>query len=193
MDAKLFENSLRRHVPVSDGEMEVILGNMSRKAFRKGQFLIHSDAVVQKTFFIESGSVIAYFIGPDAEEHLIQFGFKGWWISDIQSFLYGNPAMLNIKAIEDTVVYEFTAGQIEQVYNEVPAFRKYFLIITQNAFASFQKRILNNLSLSAEQRYLDFCEKYPDINQQLSQKWIASYLGFTPEFLSRLKKQLLNK
>ena len=192
MDKALFKNSLARHISVTDNEIDGILEKATVKAYKKGQYLVYNGSVVRKTHFIESGTVIAYFIDNKGEEHLIQFAFEGWWISDIYSYLYGKEALLNVQAVEDAIVYEFTHDSIQYLYQEYPNLQYYFLVLTQNAFANFQHRTLSNLSMTAEERYLTFTQKYPNIHQRLSQRWISSYLGFSPEFLSRLKKKLLN-
>lgn len=191
MEEEFFIEAIKKHVSLTDTEVSIIVRSKERRQFKKGQYLVYNGALVRKTFFILSGIVVAYFIDTKGEEHLVQFALKGWWISDIHSYLKGTPALLNVKAIENVVAYEFTYENMAELYTYVPAFQTYMLNLTQNAFVSFQQRVLDNISLTAEERYNNFCEKYPDINQSLSQKWIASYLGFTPEFLSRLKKKLL--
>lgn len=191
MDIDLFKDSLERHIAVTDREVEEILEKATVRTYKKGQYLVYNGSVVRKTHFVESGTVIAYFIDNKGEEHLIQFAFEGWWISDIYSYLYGKEALLNVQAVEDAVVYEFSYDAIQDLYQKYPSLQYYFLTLTQNAFANFQYRTLSNLSMTGEERYLTFSKKYPNIHQRLSQKWISSYLGFTPEFLSRLKRKLL--
>lgn len=193
MNKDLFKTSLERHIVVSNHDVDCILDKAVIKKYKKGQFLVQSASVTRKTHFVESGTVIAYFIDNKGEEHLIQFAFEGWWISDIYSYLYGKEALLHVQAVSDCVVYEFGYEVIQELYQKFPSLQKYFLIITQNAFANFQYRTLSNLSMTGEERYLAFLEKYPAIHQRLSQKWISSYLGFSPEFLSRLKKKLLKE
>ncbi|MCF6132777.1 Crp/Fnr family transcriptional regulator [Flavobacterium wongokense] len=191
MGKELFTESIRRHVGITDEEIDSVWSLGIERRVKKGQYIIHNGTVAKKTCFISSGTAVGYFIDTKGEEYLIQFGFDGWWISDISSFLKGTPALLNVQAIEDTLVYEFSSEAISEAFEKAPSFQSYFLAITQNAFASFQARTLNNLSMSAEERYVDFCNKYPQVSQKLSQKWIASYLGISPESLSRLKSKLL--
>lgn len=193
MELDLFKESLSRHITVTDEDVTGILKNAVIKTYKKGQYLVYNGSVVRKTHFIESGTVIAYFIDSKGEQHLIQFAFEGWWISDIYSYLNGKEALLNVQAVEDSVVYEFSFDVVQGLYQVYPNLQYYFLILIQNAFANFQYRTLTNLSMTGEERYLTFIEKYPSIHQRLSQKWISSYLGFTPEFLSRLKKKLLKE
>jgi CRP-like cAMP-binding protein len=187
----LLRTSIEKQVHISDEQFKHFLAIAKERKYKKGQYLISEGGVVRKTHFIRKGAAIAYFVDNDGTEHVIQFAIEGWWISDIQCFLHGRPALLNVQAIEDCEVYEFPAEELFQAYKDIPAVGIYFLKITQNAFASFQERVLHNLSSSAEDRYKTFCEKYPKLELRFSQKLIASYIGITPEFLSRLKKNLL--
>ncbi|WP_333877911.1 Crp/Fnr family transcriptional regulator [Flavobacterium sp.] len=191
MDKDVFKASLERHITVSSEMVEGILAKATVRTYKKGQYLIYNGSVARKTHFVASGTVIAYFIDTKGEEHLIQFAFEGWWISDIYSYLYGKEALLNVQALDEAVVYEFGYDTIQELYRQYPGLQYYFLTITQNAFAGFQHRVLTNLSMTGEERYLAFIAKYPEIHQRLTQRWIASYLGFSPEFLSRLRKKLL--
>lgn len=191
MHIDLFKNSLATHISLTDEDVNGILECANIKTYKKGQFLVYNGSTIRKTHFIESGTVIAYFIDNKGEQHLIQFAFEGWWISDIYSYLNGKEALLNVQAIEESVVYEFSYDAIQNLYQKYPSLQYYFLILIQNAFANFQHRTLSNLSMTGEERYITFIEKYPDIHLRLSQKWISSYLGFSPEFLSRLKNKLL--
>ncbi len=160
------------------------------RKYKKGQFLVHEGASVRKTHFIRQGAALAYFIDAEGAEHVIQFAIEGWWISDIQSYITGKPALLHVQAIEDCELYEISCDDMHDIYKEVPAIETYFLKLTQRAFATFQERVLHNLSLSAEERYVNFIQKYPRLELRFPQKTIASYLGMSAEFLSKIKKRL---
>lgn len=187
---QLLFDSIRKHVLFTEDDLQTMVESAKIKQYKKGQFMIHEGAAVRKTHFIRKGAAIAYFIDSLGDEHLIQFATEGWWISDIQSFSNGTPALLNVQALEDTELYEFMYDDLVRLYKEIPAVESYFLIITRNAFASFQERVLHNLSLSAEDRYKNFVVKYPKLELRFQQKWIASYLGMSAEFLSKIKKRL---
>lgn len=178
---------------MDERKFQKVLGSSVIKKYKKGQLLVAEGSIYRKTHFIRQGVVIAYYVDLNGVEHVVQIGIEGWWISDIQSYIAGGPARLNVEAMEDCEVYEFSVDQMEQLYQEVPAMTTYFLRITQNAFASFQNRVLANLSASAEDRYKAFIQKYPKLEQRLPQKIIASYIGVTPESLSRLKKKLMER
>ncbi len=186
---KLFSESLRKHLAFTDDEIQLILERGKIKKFKRGQFIINEGSVIRKTHFILEGSLIAYFIDADAQEHMIQFGIEGWWISDIHSYTLGGPAKYNVQALESGILIEISFDDMQWLYQNIPALEKYFLIITQRAFAGFQERIVNNLCLSAEERYEAFKNKYPKIELRFPQKWIASYLGMSAEFLSKIKNK----
>lgn len=187
---EIFKTSLLSRIKFSDDELDKIYSKAVNRKFKKGQYILHADAAVQKTNFIIKGAAIAYFIDADGAEHVIQFAIEGWWISDLYSYLKAEPSILNVIAIEDVELLQFDARDMQNLYEEIPALSKYFLTITQNAFLNFQLRVLQNHSLSAEQRYIEFIKMYPKIELRFAQKHIASYLGMSAEFLSKIKKRL---
>ncbi|PBQ30951.1 hypothetical protein CNR22_03915 [Sphingobacteriaceae bacterium] len=193
MQHSLLKTSLTKHVVISDEHFREFVSLATERRFKKGQFLVSEGSTHRKTFFIRKGAIIAFWIDNSGVEHTVQFGIEGWWISDVHSFIHGGESKLNVQAIEDCEVYEFTRENMDKAYALSPAIVLYFLKITQNAFATFQERVLSGLSMSAEERYKIFCARYPSIELRFPQKLIASYIGVTPESLSRLKKSLLEK
>jgi CRP-like cAMP-binding protein len=117
------------------------------------------------------------------------FAINDWWITDMYSFASGQPAMLNIDAIEDSTVFELLKTDLDELYIKAPKFARFFRIIMQNAYIREQLRIIQNLSMPAEERYQSFLKKYPQFTERVPLKQIASYLGITPEFLSVLRKK----
>jgi CRP-like cAMP-binding protein len=186
----LFISSISRHVELSDAEFETVLSHAHMRRWKKGQFIIHEGALVRRTHYIRKGAAIAYFIDKEGNEHVIQFAVEGWWISDMHSYVSGEPAVFQVQALEECEVYEFTYDTMQQIFREVPAMQSYFLTITQNGYDSFLQRTVYNMSMRAEERYRIFAEKYPKFESRFAQKLIASYLGMTPEFLSKIKKRI---
>lgn len=186
----LIRASFEKHIQLTDEQFERVLSYAQVRKWKKGQFIIHEGAMVRRTHYIRKGSAIAYFIDKDGNEYVIQFAIEGWWISDLHSYIGGTPATFHVQALEDCELYEFSHDNMQYIYREVPQIQSYFLTITQNGYAAFLQRILNNMSLTAEDRYKAFVERYPKIELRFSQKLIASYLGMTPEFLSKIKKRL---
>jgi CRP-like cAMP-binding protein len=184
---------IEKYVTLTDGDREVIRGVFTPRKFKKGQFIVHQGAVCRHQLFITRGSAITYFIDLEGHQHIIQLGIEGWWIGDLQSYVFRQPAECNVQAIEDTDILEASYEKIQKLYEAVPMFDKFHRIVTQYAYVAFQQRVLQNLSMSAEDRYLAFREKYPKLELRLAQKYVASYLGITPEFLSKLKKKLQSR
>jgi CRP-like cAMP-binding protein len=122
-------------------------------------------------------------------EHAVMFGMEDWWISDFYSMLSNTPAKLHIDALEDSEVLQIDINDLQTLYEKVDKFNKFFRILLQNAFISHQRRIVTSLTDTAEERYKTFIKSYPKLEQRLPQHHVASYLGLTPETLSRIRKQ----
>lgn len=186
----LFKN-LQRHISLSDADKNLITGAFSSKKLKRKQFLLEAGDVCRYTYFVLSGCLRTYYTDKDGEEHVISFSIEDWWAGDIASFNSGDPSVFSIDALEDTeVVYTDKAG-MDRLYEQVPQLERYFRIIFQNALAAQFQRITNTNSFTAEERYVAFQKKYPQFDRRIPQKYLASYLGITPEFLSKLKKHLL--
>lgn len=190
METKLLIESLEKHVSLSDTDRKLIISCLRERKVKKGQFLVHEGAVSRCTNFVNEGSVRTYFTDLNGQEHIVQFAIEGWWISDLNSFIMQVPATFNVQAIEDCVIIELPFESLEMLYKEVPMMERYFRIVTQRAFVAFQQRIVQNISMTAEDRYLAFQRKYPKIELRIPQKLVASYLGISAEFLSKIKKRL---
>jgi CRP-like cAMP-binding protein len=139
------------------------------------------------------GCLRTYTLDENGVEHIVMFGIEDWWVGDLYSFLTQSPASYFIDALEDTEVLQISKSNLDILYENIPKFERFFRLILQNAFIAQQKRINQNLSFTAEQRYIDFIEKYPQLEQRISQKHISSYLGITPVFLSMLRRKLIQK
>jgi len=190
MKTNLLIESLEKYIPLSANEKALFIANLRERRVKKGQFLVHEGAVSRCTNFVNEGSVRTYFIDPNGQEHIVQFAIEGWWISDLNSFIMQTPATFNVQAIEDCVILELPFESLEILYEKIPKLERYFRIITQRAFVAFQQRVVQNISMSAENRYIAFQHKYPKIELRIPQKLVASYLGISAEFLSKIKKRL---
>jgi CRP-like cAMP-binding protein len=158
------------------------------KEITKKESLLKEGEICKNINYVHSGALRAYCLGKEEKEATIMFAVADWWITDMYCFVNQKPAMMYIEAIENSCIFQLKKEKLDTLLNKIPKFEKFFRILMQNAYIREQLRVLQNLSLSAEERYNNFLSKYPQITQQVTQKQIASYLGITPEFLSAIRK-----
>jgi len=168
------------------------LSLIQEKTIRKKELLLQQGEVCKTENYLLSGCMRTFKLNERGEEQTVQFGIEDWWVGDLYSFLTQTPASYSIEALEDTVVAQITKENLDRLYQQVPKFDRFFRLILQNAFIAQQDRIHRSLSWSAEERYDDFSKKYPQLEQRVAQKHIASYLGITPVFLSMLRRKRVN-
>jgi CRP/FNR family transcriptional regulator, anaerobic regulatory protein len=189
MNTDLLFAAIEKLTPLTVEQKTFLAGIVRERKAKKGQFLLHEGAVQKASFFVTSGLLISYYIALDGKEHLIQIAPEGWWISDLNSFTRQREALLNIRAVEESTIIELPFLQTENMFDQIPQMDKYFRVITERALINFQKRIIENNSMAARDRMSAFREHYPDLVNRLPQKLIASYLGISPEFLSKIKNE----
>ncbi|MBB6130816.1 CRP-like cAMP-binding protein [Mucilaginibacter lappiensis] len=177
------------HVTLYKAEQSLIQSALQVKTIKKNKVLLSSGEVCRNIYFINRGCLRIYHTDKHGAEHNNSFCPENWWAVDIASFSHQSPAFYAIAALEDTELFYLSHSALEKLYLEVPKLERFFRILTQNAFNLYQRRITYALSKTAEERYLAFCKQYPGLEQRVAQKQIASYLGITPIFLSRLRKQ----
>jgi len=134
-----------------------------------------------------------YLLDKKGNEHNLQFAVENNWIADIGSFHSENPSELFIEAMEQSTIFQINKKDLIFLYSHFPKFNRIFRVLIENAFVNLQKRLLQNISSTAKERYLDFLENYPELFNRISNVQIASYLGITPEFLSKIRKELASK
>ncbi|RZK45677.1 MAG: Crp/Fnr family transcriptional regulator, partial [Pedobacter sp.] len=143
--------------------------------------------------FVEKGALRAYTVSDKGTENIIQFAFEGWLISDLYSFLTGEPATYNIDALEDSELLLISKTAHEELLQNVPQYETYTRLQLTGAYIAMQRRLTSVISLSLDERYTYFTSLYPDVIQRVPQHMIAAYMGLTPETLSRVRKRLSNK
>jgi CRP-like cAMP-binding protein len=163
------------------------------RTFRKRQYVLQAGDVCESEYYVFKGCLRAYLVNEKGEEHIVQFAVEDWWVGDMYSFLTETPAKLNIETVEESTLLLIAKKDMEELYREIPKLERFFRILVQNAFIALQERVLDAMSKNVEQRYIEFHRKYPQIEQRVPQHMIASFLGATPEFLSRIRKNLSRK
>lgn len=182
--------NISRHIQLTDAEAEFFRSLLTLRKFRRRQFLLHAGDVCRHEMYVLRGCLRGFYDGPDGSEHTTVLAAEDWWISDLESLLRKTPATMSIEALEETEVIQLEQSAHDLLYQRNQKFDRFFRILLQNAFIAHQRRILSIISLPAEQRYRDFVERYPQFARRVPQKHIASYLGITPEFLSRIRRKL---
>ena len=179
-----------RYVPLSAAEQELFTSLLTVKRLLRKQFLLQAGDICRHENYVLEGCVRSFFVDDKGDEHTLHFALDDWWITDLESFLHQTPAVVNIEALTPVTVLQLDKPSLERLYTEVPAFERFFRILHQHAYLAQNKRILNNISMTGEARYIDLLQRYPKLVQRVPQKYIASYLGITPVFLSQIRARL---
>lgn len=181
---------IHKYVDLTEKEVECLRNHLTSRKYLKGQFILQQGDICKTSSFILKGCTKMFYVDDDGQEHVVMLGVEDWWLADIGSFINQTPADFNIQCLEDTELIQFHAETIEEVYAKIPKLERFFRRILERALAASQKRIIRNFSLTAKERYLIFRESYPSIEQRIPQYMVASYLGITKEFLSKIKSQI---
>ena len=184
---------LQDKTKITDEQFDLIAKDIVSKKIKKDTILLREGDVCSQVFFVAKGLLRAYTIDDVGKEHIIQFGPEDSWVSDRNSFYFNLPAMFYIDAIEDSEVIYVSKNFYDRAEKLIPGFNSFTVMILHNSIRFMQKRISLLLGATAEQRYLDFIELYPNLTLRVTQWMIASYLGITPESLSRVRKELATK
>jgi CRP-like cAMP-binding protein len=159
------------------------------KKLRRRQYLLQEGDTSKYIAFVEKGMLRSYTIDEKGVEHIIQFAFEGWWIGDQYSFLTGEPSQYNIDALEDCELLLLSKTAEEQLMEQVPKMERYFRILLQNSLIAYQRRLMGSMSQTADKRYHDLVQSCPTVARRVPQHMMASFLGITPETLSRIRKR----
>ncbi|MEO9870280.1 Crp/Fnr family transcriptional regulator [Ekhidna sp.] len=179
-----------RVVSLNTSEKEAFSSIVEERVVKRKSFIVQPGFVCKHQSHIVQGAMRSYFITPDGNEHTIAIAIDDWWISDFYSYTNQTSASLYVEALEDTTIQQIRYENVEKICTEYPSFERFFRLVAQKAFAFSQRRALSNLGKTAEERYLEYTEMYPQIIQRVPQYILASYLGMTPEFLSKIRKKL---
>jgi CRP-like cAMP-binding protein len=176
-------------VPLIESEAIVFAAAFKEIRVKKRQFLIQPNFTAKSRYFVISGALRAYVIGEDGQEHTIQLALEEWWISDYNSYIYQQAASMFVVAMEDSILLELTFEEERKLKSQAHQFETFFRTLAERSVAFMQRRIITNLTQSAEERYESFMDKYSLFTRRFPQYVIASYLGMTTEFLSKIRNQ----
>lgn len=190
---ELLKQSITKHIDLSESETDAFCNLFQQKRIEKKQFLLREGEVCKFEGFVLKGLFRVYHIDSKGFEQILYFAIENWWITDIDSFTNEKPSQLFIEAIEDSEVLLISKKDKEFAYMHIPQIEKLFRVMTQKTHVALQRRMIDNLSKTADQRYIEFIEKYPQLFQRLTNIQIAAYLGISHEFLSKIRKKIAGK
>ncbi len=184
------KKNLGQQISLTDDEFERVRRYFVPKKLRRRQFLLELGDVCTRMAFVSKGALFSYSTTEKGSINVVQFAFESWWMADLYSFFTQEPSKLTIEALEDCELLLLKADRLEPLLAEVPAVESYLRILYQNAYVALQRRMEETIGLTAEQRYTRFLERDGQLLLRVPQHLIASYLGVTPETLSRIRKQV---
>jgi len=193
----LFEDKIveyiRKIVNVTDEEADVFSAAFREVKIKKRQFIVQPNFTAKNRNYVLSGSFRAYVVDDKGQDHTIAFAIEDWWITDYNGYILQKPATMFVVALEDSVILEISYEKEQQLKQANHKFETFFRIRAERTAAFMQQRIISNLTQTAEERYENYVDKYPSIVQKVPQYALASYLGMTTEFLSRIRNKKTHK
>jgi len=187
LNSDLIFSNISKHIELTIEEREHVIELLEECSLKKNEFILRQGEPCNNINFINAGTLRAFFSNSQGKESTIMFAVKDWWITDMHCFLNEIPAMVSIQAVEKSSILKLSKKNQDALFHTIPSFNKFFRILMQNAYCREQLRMIQNLSLPAQERYKNFINKYPEIVRKVPLKHIASYLGVTPEFLSTIR------
>lgn len=193
MDTSNIRQSVSKYVSLEPEEVMFFTSLFIPIQVRQGGFLDEAGEISKGFLYVDSGCLMTFITNKQGNDQVVQFSTSGWWTGDLNSFTQQTPATYSTKALADSEVFLLPKNSLDQLLGRIPKFEKYFRIIFQNSLITHQHRLVMAFSATAEERYQEFEEKYPVLEQFVPLKYIASYLGITPEFLSKIRRRRMEK
>ena len=190
MNHETFVEHVKKQVRVKPEELYLFTSKLREVTVAKGKFLLYPNTYVKHEYFVVQGCLTAYYLDKKGNKNIVQFAIENWWLGDFDAFYNGVPSKLYIEALEDSTLLAINHDDLQSLLEEAPVFERYFRLLVTSAFISLRKRILSSLGKSVKERYLEFCENYPNIEGRVPNYQIANYLGITAESLSRTRRKL---
>lgn len=184
---------VNRHIILTEKEQEYFKSILFPVEIANRKKLVQPSTFVKHEYFVVKGCLIGYYLDETGKKNIIQFAIENWWIGDFDAFYNRVSSKFYIEAIEDSELLAIHYDDLQQLFENVPKFERYFRILVTNGFISLQSRILSSLQNETTVRYLEFCKAYPNIEQRVANYHIANYLGVSAESLSRVRRKLVEK
>jgi len=180
----------KNYIPLDEEEKKLFEGRVTERNIKRRQMILQEGFVCKHYSFVVKGCFRMYGVDAKGAEHNIQFAAENDWIADIGSFHTGKPSKLFIEAVEPSLILQIEKQDLYFLYRSVPKLDRIFKVIVENKFVELQNHVLQNISSTAQERYVNFLEQYPQLALRLPNTQIASYIGITPEFLSKIRSEL---
>jgi len=190
---QLILDNVGRFIDLTDSEKYTFISLLKEMAVRKKDFLLQEGDIAKYEYFITKGCLKTYSLDMAGAQHISMFGIENYWTTDMASFISKEPSRFFVEALEDTELLAISRPNYNRLFEEIPKFERFYRILYQRSLMSYIRRSNHGISLTAEERYLRFKEKYPQIIERVKQKDLAAYIGVTPEFMSMMKKKIKNK
>jgi len=191
MTTKPLIDYLEKIRPLNQEEKFIVEQAFKERRVKRKHFILQKDDICKHHTFVVEGCFRMYIVDEKGKEHNLQFAIENWWITDIGSFYTEGPSRMYIEAVENSVILQLKKDDQIKFFDDNLKFNQIFRALTENALVSAHRRILENISATTEERYLDFSTRYPHLFNRISNVQIASYLGVTPEFLSTIRKKIV--
>lgn len=189
----LILKNIERYISLNEDEKNYFVGILLEEQFKKKSFLLKQGQINTGTWFVNKGCLRIFNTDADGVEHIMFFSPQDWWMSDMYSVITGQASQLNIQAVEETSVLFMSKIAQDELCTKVPKFDRYFRILLEKNHVATQNLLMERMTKTAQERYTKFTTRYPSLVSSLAQKQIASYIGITPEFLSKIRTELFKK
>lgn len=193
MDSKLILSNIRRHVQLNGEEEDFLLAVLVPASYKHGEMVLQAGEVTRGMIHVNTGCLMTFYADRKGDEKVVQFATAGWWTGDLASLSSQQPSIYATRALADSTVFMLPNIRMEELLKRYPIFERYFRITFQNSLVAHQQRIMQAYSCTAEERYNTFQKKFPQLEQYVALKHVASYLGITPEFLSKIRRKRMKK
>lgn len=190
MNTFLFIDYIKNTIALSDKEESFLLSEIKSRKYLKGQYILQQGDSCKFLNFVVSGAIKIFHTDDKGNEHIFRFAIENWWATDLPSFIDQSLANTNIQCLENAEVIQISLQNFQKLNLEIPQFEHFFRLLFQRVSITLEKRIINNLSFSAKERYLLFTEEYKEFEQRIPQYMVASYLGISKQYLSEIRNQL---
>lgn len=193
VDTKGILSHITRQVNLTEEEKQFFTSVLIPVKVRQGDFIEEAGEITNNFIHVNSGCLMTYFTDKDGNDHVVQFSTAGWWTADLHSLSNQQASIYSTRALADSEIFLLPKIRLEELVERYPVFERYFRIMFQNSLVTHQHRIVQAFSFTAEERYDAFKQKYTQLEQFVPLKYIASYLGITPEFLSKIRRKQMEK